>query len=99
MGGVTSEIFDYPELSKVFLPILRNDLKIAETYKFNNHIPIDCDFSILTGENENYTNEQITGWSKLTSKNCNYYQFKGGHFFINNEIKNVVRLINEKLQT
>ena len=96
MGGTSTEIFEHPELTNLFLPILRNDIKIAETYGFvDNSLSIDCDFSILTGKEENYSIEQIEGWRKLTSQNCSFYQFEGGHFFINEERAKIVGLIND----
>ncbi len=99
MGGTTSEIFEHPELTKLFLPVLRNDIKIAETYKFvDNRTPLNCDFSILTGKDEDYTIEQLAGWKKLTSGRCDFYQFQGGHFFINEEREKVVEIINKKFR-
>jgi|SRR5690554_5846268 len=97
MGGTTSEIFEHPELTRLFLPVLRNDIKIAETYQFiNSRTPHDCDFSILIGKEEDYTIEQLAGWRKLTSGRCEFHRFEGGHFFIHEEREKVVELVNEK---
>lgn len=95
LGGTPPEIFDYPELSEVFLPCLRNDLKIAETVTYlekpkaqSTHI------TVFFGKSESFTEEQRIGWKLYTSKNFGLHYFEGGHFFLNNETKSLLKVIN-----
>ncbi|MEH7753270.1 thioesterase domain-containing protein, partial [Bacillus toyonensis] len=50
MGGTPSGVLQSEELMEIFLPILRADFKIVETYIHDNNIqPCDIDFLIFNG--------------------------------------------------
>jgi medium-chain acyl-[acyl-carrier-protein] hydrolase len=98
LGGTPPEFFDHPELLEVFLPVLKNDFKLAETDIQNGEIhPLDCNITVFLGKEEDLTTEQCDGWKKHTKKLCTMHYFEGGHFFINNETEQIVRLINNTL--
>ncbi len=90
LGGTPQEFFEHPELLDLFLPILKNDFRIAETVATGDEIhPLDTDISILTGKQDDLSPEQIAGWQMHTRKTCRPYFFEGGHFFSSfGEIKN-----------
>jgi medium-chain acyl-[acyl-carrier-protein] hydrolase len=98
LGGTPPDFFDHPELLEVFLPILKNDFKLAET---DNHIgeihPLDCPISIFLGKDEDLISDQCDGWKKHTKKICTIHYFEGGHFFINTETVQIAKLINNTL--
>lgn len=98
LGGTPPEFFNHPELLEVFLPLLKNDFKLAETDFFNNEInPLDCNISVFFGKDENLTKEQCIGWKKHTKNICNIHYFEGGHFFINNEAEQILKIVNNTL--
>jgi medium-chain acyl-[acyl-carrier-protein] hydrolase len=98
LGGTPTEFFDHPELLEVFIPLLKNDFKLAETDIHNGEIhPLDCHITVFLGKEEDLTTEQCDGWKKHTKKLCTVHYFEGGHFFINDETEQIVRLINNTL--
>lgn len=98
LGGTPPEFFEYPELIEVFLPLLKNDFKLAETDIHNDEIhPLNCNITIMLGKDEDLNAEQCDGWKKHTMKLCTIHYFEGGHFFLNDETKQVVRFINNTL--
>jgi medium-chain acyl-[acyl-carrier-protein] hydrolase len=98
LGGTPPEFFDYPELLEVFLPLLKSDFKIAETDLHNEEIfPLDCNITVFLGKDEDLTSEQCDGWKKHTKKLCNIHYFQGGHFFLHEEMEQIVKLINSAL--
>ena len=98
LGGTPRELFDHPELLKVFLPLLKNDFKLAETDVHEGEInPLDCNISVLLGKYDDLTTEQCDGWKKHTKKLCSIHYFEGGHFFLHEKAKQIVRLINNTL--
>lgn len=99
LGGTPQEFFDHPELLDLFLPILKNDFRIAETTIAGSGAqPLDTDISILTGKEDDLTPEQITGWQIHTRKTCRPYFFEGGHFFLHNAKPEILSLINTVLR-
>lgn len=98
-GGTSKEIMENPELQSLFLPILRADYKVINTY---THQPqkgkLNCSISILNGtEDFEVINYSIDEWKDYTLGDCQFYQFDGGHFFINDKVKEITELINNTL--
>lgn len=97
-GGTPAEFFNHPELMEVFMPVLKSDFKLAETDFSNNEInPLNCNITVFFGKDEGLTSEQCDTWKKHTSKICSIHYFNGGHFFINDQTKQIVKLINNTL--
>lgn len=98
LGGTPPEIFEHSEFENLFLPLLKNDFKMAECYSF---IPgrklYSGDITVLLGKDDSLSAEQCHSWSTCTSGICKIIYFNGGHFFINNESKNVINIINDTL--
>ncbi len=98
LGGTPKELLEDKEVLEFFLPILKNDIKIIEEYKYEKrNEKILCDISILNGEDDNITQDEILEWRNHTGKNCNIYNFKGDHFFINNNLEEITSLIKATL--
>lgn len=97
LGGTPREFFESPELLDVFFPILRSDFKLSEAHEPSDDSisPLPWDISVFIGKDEDLTSDQIIGWRNVTAGNCTIHFFKGGHFFINDELRGVVSRINQ----
>lgn len=95
-NGTDDVVFKNKELASLFIPILRADFKLVETYKFDcSDDYLECDVSVFSGAEDRAVSwEDLSGWQEVTKGNCNFYQFKGGHFFINEHTEEVVDQIN-----
>lgn len=95
LGGTPPEFFDHPELLELFLPILKNDFRIVETYKCNNQVqPLDVNMSVLLGKDDDLTKNQSESWKEYTNQKCDIIHLEGGHFFINDETMKIAKIIN-----
>ncbi|WP_433946010.1 thioesterase II family protein [Paenibacillus sp. SN-8-1] len=100
MGLSSPELFEHPELLNLFLPIIRSDYQLLETYAFDdNEPPLSTDFFVWTGQDDPWTRENIHEWNKLTSKGCQYHEFEGGHFFIYERTREIIAALHECLGT
>lgn len=98
MGGTPKKLLENVDFINAFIPMLRADFKIIETYSLQNNSKIECDISALSGRmDQNTEDKDMKKWENCTSGKCNLYKFDGGHFFINDKTEDVVRVINNVL--
>lgn len=97
LGGMTDDFFNYPELQEYYLPILRNDLMIAETAVFNGILPFDFNMSVLVGKEDTWTVDQIYKWNSYTNGICSFHFFNGGHFYLTDCGKEIIHIIKSCL--
>lgn len=98
LGGTPREIFENIELQNFFVPIIRNDYRLIDTYKYiARDTKIDCDLTVLAGKEDDMTTEEIEGWRLHADQSCRIHYFQGGHFFINEFTSDIVEIINDSL--
>ena len=97
-SGTPKEVLDNEHMCKVFLKILRQDFKICELYTYKNEYPkLNCNITILNGNRDDIKINHIAFWKQHTSKACYIYFFKGGHFYIDDNMGKVASIINSTL--
>lgn len=100
MGGTPQEIFENQELMDFFVPILKADYKIYETYEFlPNDTKFDCGITAFNGLSDKPTFAEMLEWGKYSSGSSKLYQYEGGHFFIHNHTAAIVDVINKTLSS
>lgn len=99
LGRTTEEVFNNEELSKIFIPIIRSDLKILNGYKFDqNTRKLTCNASVFWGDKDFVVDcNKIVDWQTYHIPNINFYRFSGGHFYIFDCLFQVVMTINSIL--
>lgn len=95
-NGIPNDVFECPEIIELFLPILRADFTISETYKYIPGPPLHIPITALGGNNDPKVSfEEILGWKMHTSKTFNHQILPGNHFFIKESQKQLLKIINE----
>jgi medium-chain acyl-[acyl-carrier-protein] hydrolase len=98
MGGTPKEFFEHPELMDLFLPLLKGDFRLTETYIHpEKDSPLECDITVLSGRQDEDTEEEVEAWRVHTKGNCDIHYFDGGHFFIHDEPERVLTIINDAI--
>lgn len=99
MGGTPKEFFDHPELLEVFLPLLKGDFRLTETYVHPpKDAPLDVDFTVFSGKQDEDTPEEVEAFAQHTTKTCDVHFFEGEHFFIHEETEKVMDIINAAIK-
>ncbi len=81
-GGEPEALIADPELQEVFLPILRSDLQVVETYSWRPSPPLACPIHALAGETDaSVSPEGLQRWSELTTGPFATHRFPGDHFY------------------
>ncbi|OXA98977.1 thioesterase II family protein [Flavobacterium pectinovorum] len=83
LGGIPDEIKNNPELINYYLPILKYDFKVIESYQYENRQKLSIPIDVFYGSDDAIEGE-MTGWRDETTREVNITQLKGNHFFIFN---------------
>ncbi|HWI16709.1 MAG TPA: alpha/beta fold hydrolase [Vicinamibacterales bacterium] len=81
-GGIPSEALKNPEIRSVFVPLLRADIEMIETYQCQPDAPLDCPISVFGGQTDRITHDELAAWQEHTRHPVSVRLFEGGHFFI-----------------
>lgn len=102
-SGTPEEIIQNIEIMKIFLPMLRADFMIDETYQRKEIEKIDIPILGLMGTDDKELKiEELKKWSEYTTKDFKYRYIEGGHMFINTNTelvaKEISSFINENVK-
>lgn len=96
-GGIPSEALKNPEIRSVFVPLLRADIEMIETYEYQDGAPLDCPISVFGGLTDRITHDELAAWQAQTRHPVGVRQFDGGHFFIQTNPSPLLSAISHEL--
>jgi medium-chain acyl-[acyl-carrier-protein] hydrolase len=77
------ELVARPEVLAVFLPTLRADFCLFETWVCPEEPPLDVPITVLAGDADpTVTTEELEGWGRHTTAGFDTRRFAGGHFYL-----------------
>lgn len=80
-GGLPAEILSYPELVELLIPIVRDDLRICQSYRPSTDPPLPCPLHVFGGRDDPLApSETLAGWSSHSLQPQPVQTFAGGHF-------------------
>ena len=84
MGGSPPGIFDDPRLTRFFLPTIRADVEMTDSYEHRAAPPLRARIVAAYGDLDTMaTQVEVEGWSRFTQLGSfQSVRFSGGHFFI-----------------
>jgi len=99
LGGLPQNLFRIKGLLKLALDTLRADYRILETYKPGAlEARFDFDISVLAGKADELAEpEDMRKWMNYCGRQCKFYYFDGGHFYLHNHAEEITRIINNTL--
>lgn len=100
IGGTPDEFFENRQLMDMFIPVLRKDLEINETYVYEEKpFKLQCDVTVLNGaDDEEYILDSAEHWRDFTQQGSASRIYKGGHFYLfEGSMHRVVSMVNQTL--
>ncbi|HEX4604327.1 MAG TPA: alpha/beta fold hydrolase [Candidatus Angelobacter sp.] len=83
LNGTPSEVLGDNSLLEMFIPLLRTDLCLSETYQFTPGTPLQHPITVFGGIGDVTTpSECLHEWQRHTRSGCTVRLFEGDHFFI-----------------
>ncbi len=81
-GGANNGVLDDPEMRAIFLPILRADLTLVESYYWVDGPPLHCPLRAFAGVDDlSVSNAGLSAWGELTTKSFASQRLPGDHFY------------------
>ncbi len=81
-GGHTSALLEDPELRDLFLPVLRADLELVASYKYEQVPQLGCPIVAVAGwEDPSVSELGLRAWGSRTDATFELKRFPGDHFF------------------
>uniref|UniRef100_A0A450UTP9 Medium-chain acyl-[acyl-carrier-protein] hydrolase n=1 Tax=Candidatus Kentrum eta TaxID=2126337 RepID=A0A450UTP9_9GAMM len=83
-GGTPKAVLDHDKLMELFLPAIRADFAIVETYVHAPEAPFDCAIRAFGGEMDTGTERAaLDAWREQTTGSFALRLFPGDHFYLN----------------
>ncbi|MDB9525389.1 alpha/beta fold hydrolase [Oscillatoria sp. CS-180] len=100
LNGTPSELLDSQEFQQLFLPVLRSDFTLLETYQYlPNRSPLEIPLTVLGGlQDPDVSCDDLQDWQTQTQKEFSAILFTGDHFFINAVQQDVLETLAEILR-
>jgi surfactin synthase thioesterase subunit len=92
MGGLPDAFFAEDALLAFYLPVLRADLALYDSYHYAPTPPLDVHFTLFTGIGERFSYPEITNWQLETLHPLKTFRFPGNHFFIKDHPKDMMEI-------
>ena len=97
-NGIPSYILEDEEFMAIFLPIMRADFCISETYSYYSESPLACPIMALGGLNDDkFDFQDLLKWQEQTTALFQYELLPGDHFFIKSSYQKVINIVNKIL--
>ncbi len=95
-NGTPEQVFRDDELLQLFLPILRADLTLYETYVYTADEPLDCPISAFGGsEDKIVSRDDLAAWRHQTHGAFTLRMFIGDHFFLRSAQTHLLRAMSQ----
>ncbi|WP_421901350.1 thioesterase II family protein [Maridesulfovibrio sp.] len=98
LGGTPEEVLIDPAFKQFFLPVVRADFQVLETYTPLPPAALDVPIRVLGGiDDEDSPEWTMEHWKELSSCQCTIRMFPGGHFFIDENRESIFEEIREQI--
>jgi medium-chain acyl-[acyl-carrier-protein] hydrolase len=104
LKGTPEELLTNPAMLDVFLPTIRADFELVETYQYKTEPPLACPIRVYGGlQDTTVPADHLKEWSNHTLAECRIRMFPGDHFFVHGCAGDVIhalrRDVSEVLQS
>jgi medium-chain acyl-[acyl-carrier-protein] hydrolase len=98
-GGLPREILQDQDMLDFYLPILRADLQLIETYRYTPIKPLECPIVVSGGsEDKSIWDEGLASWQQHTTGEFELLRYEGDHFYLSSKSKErLLRMLYERL--
>ena len=89
--GATSPLLSNPRWRRYYLPTLRADNVLTDTYAYEPEPPLDCPIHMFIGRDDR--NREEAGWCDQSARGFTTHMIDGGHFFSREGLAELVKIL------
>lgn len=98
LDGTPQQVLRDPDVMAMFLPCLRADLRLNETYVPLAGAMLTCPIQAFMGQDDTEVNEaELLAWREVTSGPFLHQVFAGGHFYLKAQTARLLEAIERRL--
>lgn len=98
LNGTPKLILQHTEFMQLFLPVIRADFSVCETYLYSPKPPLDCSISAFGGAQDHVISyKQLAAWREQTCGSFILQLFPGDHFFLQSARPLLLQVISRQL--
>lgn len=92
LGGTPDIIIENQDLSDIYLPILRADFTMIETYQYVESTPLDSKIVAYGGRfDQEVKYEDIIAWERHSMNHLEVKMYEGDHFYLRDNKENLLK--------
>lgn len=97
-NNIPDAIANDPELMEIFLPLLRADITLLDTYHYVPESPLACPITAYGGDSDlRVAPDALEAWRTHTTQSFAVQMFPGGHFYLQAERVPLLRSLSREL--
>lgn len=94
LNGTPPQVLENAELMQFFMPILRADMAICETYQYQESQPLTCPITAFGGtEDLSEPLDLVAEWQAQTEAHFSLHPLPGDHFFLQSQEQQITTQI------
>ncbi|MDT5036784.1 MAG: hypothetical protein QOE03_1969 [Micromonosporaceae bacterium] len=97
--GVPEALRRDPEMQEIYLPVMRADVALEETYRYRPDEPLGCPIAAFGGQLDTESRESdLAAWREHTAAGFELTILPGDHFFFRSERETMLGRLVEQLR-
>ncbi|GCF09100.1 thioesterase II family protein [Dictyobacter arantiisoli] len=94
LGGTPEAVLQNEELLQLFLPTLRADFTLCETYNYQPEEPFNLPIAVFGGQTDkDIPASDLAAWQAQSTRPITQQMFQGGHFYLHNQQAQLLQAI------
>jgi medium-chain acyl-[acyl-carrier-protein] hydrolase len=99
LNGTPQAVLENAELMQLFLPIIRADFTLLESYIYSHQPPLDFPITAFGGlQDSTVSYTSLLAWQEQTTASFLLKMVDGDHFFINTSKRTLLNAVSQSLQ-
>ncbi|RJE85176.1 thioesterase [Paenibacillus sp. 1011MAR3C5] len=99
LNGTPEALLQNDELMELYLPTIRADMQLCDTYSYEASSPLGCGLTVFGGVSDSdIPQEDLQAWESQAGEAFELHMLPGDHFFIHSESRQLLQLLARKLE-
>jgi medium-chain acyl-[acyl-carrier-protein] hydrolase len=98
LGGIPEPVLADSELIQLLLPVVRADMTVCNTYRYQGGDPLSCPITAFAGDADPVTPlADVAAWADHTGAGFHVEVMRGGHFFLHEHRRALIGIVHDRL--